>query len=166
MSKSLHVLVGAVLAIAVNAAAGHAEVVRQGDQLKIRVEAAFDAISAHSGDGFRVTLPEGLQADPHGAPEIPPGTTGTATFRLLEKTPTAIKYDVSSLLLTVKSKRVEIKTALAAGDATAGTITVQVASPIKKLLLPPLVGFLIWKDAAVLQAGREIVVEVAEQKRW
>ena len=166
MSKSLHVLVGAVLAIAVNAAAGHAEVVRQGDQLKIRLDTAFKAISAHSGDGFSVTVPEGLKTDPRGAPEIPPGTTGTATFRLLEATPTAIKYDVSSFLFTAKSGRVEIKTTLAAGEATAGMLTVQKANPIKKLLLPPFLGFLIWKDTAILPAGKELNIEVAEQKRW
>ena len=166
MNKSLHVLVGTMLSIVVAAAVARAEVVRPGDQLKIRLDGAFNAMSAHSGDGFAVTLPEGLQADPKGKPEIPPGTTGTATFRLIEKSPTAVKYEISSLLLTVKSKRIEIKTALPVGDATAGTLTVQKANPVMKLLLPPLVGFLIWKDRAVLPAGKEINVEVAEQKKW
>jgi hypothetical protein len=166
VNKSLHVLVGTMLSIVMVAAVVRAEVVRPGDQLKIRFDRALNAMSAHSGDGFAVTLPEGLQADPKGKPEIPPGTTGTATFRLIEKSPTAVKYEISSLLLTVKSKRIEIKTTVPTGDATAGTLAVQKASPVLKALVPPLIGFLIWKDSAVLPAGKEINVEVAEQKKW
>jgi hypothetical protein len=166
VNKSLHVFVGTMLSIVIVAAVARAEVVRPGDQLKLRLDRALNALSAHSGDGFAVTLPEGLQVDPTGKPEIPPGTTGTATFRLIEKSPTAVKYEISSLLLTVKSKRVEIKTTVPAGDATAGTLAVQKASPVLKLLVPPLVGFLIWKDSAVLPVGKEINIEVAEQKKW
>ena len=166
MNKSLHVLVGTMLSIVIGAAVARAEVVRPGDQLKIRLDGAFNAMSAHSGDGFAVTLPEGLQADPKGKPEIPPGTTGTATFRLLGKTPTEIKFDISNLLLTLKSRRIEIKTALPATNAAAGTLTVQKANPMMKAFLPPIVGFLIWKDRAVLPAGKEINIEVAEQKKW
>jgi hypothetical protein len=167
VNKSLHVLVGVVLSIVMGAAAARAELVRPGDQLKIRLVRAFNAMSAHSGDGFAVTLPEGFQADPRGKPEIPAGTTGTATFRLLDGgNPAQVKYEISSLLLELDKKRVEIKTAFPSTDATAGTLTVQKANPMLKLFVPPIIGVLIWKDRAVLPAGKEITIEAAEQKKW
>ena len=166
MNKPIYSLVTFALFTTVAAGVAHAGVVRPGDQLKIKLVAAFNAVTAHSGDGFPVTLPDGLQVDPSGPAEIARGTSGTATFRLLEKSPTAIKYEIQSFLFTARTDRVEIRTGFSATDPTAGTLAIQKASIAKKLLLPPLFGFLIWKDTAILPAGKEISIEVAEEKRW
>src|SRR5262245_36890686 len=166
MKRSLPVLILCLLASAAMALAARAQGVRPGDRLKLKVSQAFNAYTAKSGDSLKVTLPDGLQVDPTGKPEIPAGTAGLVSFRLVEKTPTAVKYDISSFRFDANSGHVEIKTALPAGDASLATIPVVKASMVKKILLPPLFGFLIWKDSAVLSNEQELTIEVAEEKRW
>ena len=161
------IVLGVILVlVAAGANVADAGLVRTGDQFKIRIDRQLDILHARTEDAFPVTVPEGLQVDPHGAPEIPRGTMGAAALRVVERSPAAIKFDVQSITLTVKGRQVVLKTTLAGSEPSVKALPIRRASLWKKLLLPPGFGFLIWKDTGLLPAGREFNVEVTEDKRW
>jgi hypothetical protein len=151
---------GAMLVLpTVAAAAG----MRDGDAFKVRLDSGISG-SMKSGETVTVTVPEAFQVDPKGQPVLPAGLAGTITVKMGATSDKGTKFDVSEFTFMNKGKAVVIPVHLA--DPAAGMATSHGASFIKKLLLPPLLGFLIWHGSSSPDAGSDLALEVTKSARW
>ena len=141
-------------------AKGH--ILREGDVIKVRLGGSIGADVA-TGDTIPITVPEAWQRDPKGTPDIPAGTRGVITLKSGEKKPGETHFDVTSMVFYPEGHKVTAATQVS-GDA--GVLKVQKAGFIKKLLVPPLLGFLIWHDHGGLDEGSDLSVEIRKRADW
>ncbi len=138
-------------------------ILRQGDVVRVRLNSSVDA-SLAAGDTVGVTIPDAWQRDPKGAPEIPAGTRGVLVLQPGEKKDQEVHFDVSQMIFYPEGKRVVAGARLS--PDTPGLIQVKSASFIKKLLVPPLLGFLFWHGHSSMDAGTPLNVEIQKRVDW
>ena len=164
MRKTLSLVVAVSLAASsVLPVVAGAAALREGDSFKVRLESGISG-SNGSGDTISVTLPEAFQADPKGPPVLAAGVAGNITLKMGEKTPDGAKFDITQFTFVHKGKRVVVPAHLA--DAATGIAKSQGASFFKKLLLPPILGFLIWHGSSTPDEGSDLTIEVTKSARW
>lgn len=164
MRKTLSLVVAVSLAASsVLPVVAGAAALREGDSFKVRLGYGISG-SNSNGDTISVTLPEAFQADPKGPPVLAAGVAGFITLKMGEKTGDGAKFDVTQFTFMYKGKHVVVPAHLA--DPAAGIAKSQSASIIKKLLLPPLLGFLIWHDSSTPGEGSDLNIEVTKSARW
>ena len=151
-----------LLACATLAGSARAAALREGDSFKVRLGAGVKG--AATGDTIPVTVPEAFQVDPKSPPELAAGLAGTLTLKMGENAADGQKFDVTQFVFHSKGKKVVVQAHLA--DATQGVIKSQSASIIKKLLLPPLLGFFIWHGSTTPDAGADLALEVTKTAKW
>ncbi|HVP38001.1 MAG TPA: hypothetical protein VMS93_02340 [Candidatus Saccharimonadales bacterium] len=162
LAVSLMVALGAGLAAPCALAKGH--ILREGDVVKVKLEGDISAKGSATGDTVGVVIPEAWQRDPKGAPEIPAGTHGVITLKMGEPAGDKVAYDVTKLVFFPEGHRVTATTRVSPEGA--GVIEVSGASFFKKLLLPPLLGFLFWHSHGSVDEGSEVSLEVRKRVDW
>lgn len=164
MRKPLSLVVAVSLAASsILPAVAGAAALREGDSFKVRLESGISGSNA-TGDTISVTLPDAFQADPKGPPVLAAGLTGFITLKMGEKTPDGAKFDISQFTFVHKGKHVAVPAHLA--DPATGIAKSQGASFIKKLLLPPILGFLIWHGSSSPDGGSDLTIEATKSARW